>query len=162
MRRPLKRVTGALRRRTQATIGQLIDSPSGRIARAQEIDAAWQSLWRDQYTRHVPDDLREAFELDYTGWQQTKEQLGKMSAPSLMLPATGDLLDRWTQKSANWFDRFRAFGVQPSGPQMQPPAGPTDVAKIVWGVAAVVGAVGLVYALSKLPAAKPRYSEALL
>ncbi len=139
------------RGRGRAAVGQLIDSPSGRIARAQEIDAAWVNLWRDQYSHHVPDDMRAAFEQDYRAWDQVKEQLANMSAPSLMLPAVGDLLDRWSQKSTDWFERFKSFGLEPTAPQMRPPAGPAELNKIVWGIAAIVGGVGLLYALSKLP-----------
>lgn len=142
------------RREWPVTVGQVIDSPSGRVARAQEIDAAWQNLWTDQATHHVDAALREAFETDYRAWQQAKETLGAMSAVALILPATGELLDRWTQKARDWHTRFGAFGVQPTAPRIQEPTPAPAVNRAIWGVAAIVGGLCGLYALSKLPSAR--------
>jgi hypothetical protein len=138
------------RRFRHAAAGQWIDSPSGRVARAQEIDAAWQQLWRDQYTRHVPERLRQAFTEDYRAWQRTKEQIANMSSAALMLPATGELLERWTTKARSWTRRFKTQGVEPSAPAIAAPAPHFDATRFAWAVAAGLGALALGYALTKV------------
>lgn len=131
-----------------------MDSPSGRVARAQEVDAAWQQLWREEYTRHTPARFRGAFEEDYRAWQRVKESIGGMSNLALMLPATGEILDRWTTKARDWAARFAEEGIPTTAPTIRAPEERSNVTRLVWGVAAATGALALVYALSKLPKLK--------
>jgi hypothetical protein len=128
-----------------ASTGQLIDSPSGRVARAQEIDAAWQQLWQAEYTGHIEDGLRAAFEEDYRTWQRIKEQIAAMGVLSLMSPGTGDLLERWHVRAADWFGRFKEKAVPMAAPAPKPDApghsffnwqGATGFA---WAIAGIVG-----------------------
>ncbi len=140
-----------------AATGQLIDSPSGRVARAKEIDAAWQQLWQAEYTGHIDDALRAAFEEDYRTWQQIKEQIAKMGVVSLMGPATGDLLERWHVRAADWFGRFKEQSVKMAAPAPKPDApgfhfnwqGPTGLA---WAVAGIIGGGALMILASKYAA----------
>jgi len=131
-----------------AGAGQFIDSPSGRIARAKEIDAAWQQLWQAEYGGHVADTLRAAFVEDYHTWQAIKEQLANMGVVSLMSPPTGDLLERWHVRATDWYGRFKEAAVPMAAPAPKPDAtdhweGPT---RLAWAIAGIVasGAVLLV------------------
>ena len=130
-----------------AAAGQWIDSPSGRIARALEIDAAWQQLWNDQYGQHVPGELRTQFEEDFYTWQKIKESLASMGVLSIMAPATGELLDRWAVRQRDWYERFKEQQVKLTAPAPAPRLerrssweGPT---KLAWGLAAVVASAAL-------------------
>lgn len=128
-----------------AATGQLIDSPSGRTARAQEIDAAWQQLWQAEYTGHVEDALRAAFEEDYRTWQHIKEQIAAMGVLSLMAPATGDLLERWHVRAADWFGRFQEKAVPMPAPAPKPDAPAHSffnwqgASGFAWAIAGIIG-----------------------
>jgi len=111
------------------------------------------NLWRDQYTRHVPERLREAFEADYRSWQEVKELLGKSSLAALMLPGTGERLDHWATRAADWSQQFESVGVTPSAPIQRPPVRkPGETTRqIVWGIAASVAGLAAVLLLARLP-----------
>lgn len=141
-----------------AGAGQLLDSPGGRANRVHEIDAAWQQLWRDQYTSHVPESLRAAFDADYRAWQKTKEGLADLSALALMGPATDEALDRWTDKASSWNQRFRDYGVEPTAPALERATRPPSP-NLLWAIALGLGAVALIYGISRLPVA-PRVARA--
>lgn len=143
-----------------AQSGQWIDSPSGRIARAKSIDAAWQQVWQAQYQGHVADDVRLAFEEDYHTWQAIKEQLANMGVVSLMSPPTGELLERWDNRAKDWYQRLKEAGVTLTAPPVRVPdpdkpppliAGATGLA---WALAGLV-ASGAVMMLVHKWAAKP-------
>jgi hypothetical protein len=138
-----------------AAAGQWIDSPSGRIARAHEIDAAWQNLWQAEYTSHVDEGLRAEFTEDYQTWQRIKEQLAQMGVLSLMSPATGDLLDRWAVRSRDWYERFKEHKVPIVAPapipRLEPGKsgweGPT---KFAWSIAGLVASGAVLAAVTWL------------
>jgi hypothetical protein len=152
----------------RAVSGQWIDSPSGRIARAQELDSTWQQLWHDQYTQHPPDSetgdgMREQFSEDFRTWQQIKEQLSKMGVLSLMSPATGDLLDRWAVRARDWYERFKETGFEMKAPKPVPIErrnaweGPT---KLGWAIAGILGSAALLAVATHLVKAGPRSARA--
>ena len=126
-------------------------SPSGRVAEAVGIDAAWVNLWRDQYTRHVPERLREAFEQDYKAWNRVKEQLAEMSAVALMLPGTAELLRQWREGARQWNDRFKQFGVEPTAPKPAEEDKGTNWESLAWAIAATAGGLALLVGLLRIP-----------
>jgi hypothetical protein len=128
----------------QQETGQWIDSPSGRVARAKGIDAAWQQIWQAQYGAHVDNALRAAFDEDYHTWQAIKEKLAAMGVVSLMSPPTGDLLNRWDVRAKDWYQRLKEANVPIAAPPVRIPEpespfptlkGPTALA---WALAGLV------------------------
>ncbi len=145
--RPL-RVTSIRERR--AHVGDLA-GPSGRIARVQEVDAAWQALWRDQYSAHIDAKTRQGFDNAYKGWQRVKETIGAMNRFELMLPATGAIIDRYNRSARDWRKAMLAAGIKLTSPDIRRPDEPTDWRGLVWGVAAIAGAVAIGLVITKLP-----------
>jgi hypothetical protein len=135
----------------RAAVGLL---PSARIAAVQEVDSAWQALWRDQYSHHTDQRTRAAFEEAYKGWQRVKESIGAMNLAELMDPATGDMIERYNAKARDWRKALAAAGVPLTSPDIRPPKPPTNWNSLVWGLAATAGAVALALAIARLPAAK--------
>lgn len=135
-----------------ANTGQVLDSPSGRIARAHEIDAAWQQLWQSEYGSHVDEALRQAFEEDYRTWQTIKEELANMGVLSLMSSGTGDLLERWHIRAADWYGRFQEYKVPMVAPKPKPDApNPWEgLAGLGWAIAGIVASGAVLVIATKL------------
>lgn len=138
----------------EASAGQWIDSPSGRVARAKGIDAAWQQIWQAQYNAHIDDALRASFEEDYHTWQAIKEQLAKMGVISLMAPPTGDLLNRWEVRAKDWYSRLKEANVPIAAPPVripepEPPPLLTGASKLAWALTGLVASAAFLMLANK-------------